>query len=68
MQVLAYALGVTKVAGLWSVLFPLTLLDDRSLWNLTNNRDVIVRGFHPLRREWLTAKSWDNYRGREAWA
>ncbi len=68
LQVLAYALGVTKVDGLWSVLFPLTLLDGRSLWNLTNNRDVIVRGFHPLRQEWLTAKSWDNYRGREVQA
>ena len=67
-QVIAYGLGVTKADTIWSVLFPLTLLDGRSLWNLTNNRDVIVRGFHPLRQEWVAAKSWDNYRRMEVQA
>jgi hypothetical protein len=60
LQVLAYALNISKVDSLWPVLFPLMLLDGRSLYNITQSRDVAVRGFHPLRQEWLEIRSWDN--------
>lgn len=62
LQVLAYALNITKLDGLWPVLFPLVLLDGRSLWNLTQHREIVFHGFHPLKQEWIEAKSWDNHR------
>ena len=68
LQVLAYALNMATLDSLWPILFPLALLDGRSLWNLTNSRDVTIRGFHPLQQEWLTAKSWDNHREVEVQA
>ena len=59
-QVIAYALNISKVDSLWPVLFPIMMLDGRSLYNITQNTDVAVRGFHPLRQEWLEVKSWNN--------
>lgn len=57
LQVIAYALNVTKVDSLWPVLIPLVLLDDRALYAVTQTRDATVRGFHPLRQEWIEAKA-----------
>lgn len=62
LQVLAFALNITKVDRLWPVLFPIVLLDGRSLWNLTQQRDIHIHGFHPLHQEWVEAKSWENHK------
>ena len=59
-QVIAYGLGITKADAIWVVLFPLVLLDDRSLWNLTRDKSVEISGYHPLKRRWITARSWSN--------
>ena len=59
-QVIAYGLGITKADAIWAVLFPLTLLDDRSLWNLTRDKNVQITGYHPLKQIRITARSWHN--------
>ena len=62
LQVLAYALNMTKVDSLWPVLLPLILLDDRALYAVTQSKDATARGFHPLRQEWVEAKAIETWR------
>jgi hypothetical protein len=59
-QVIAYALGLTKADGLWAVLLPSVLLDDRALWNLTRDKSIEINGYHPIKQSWVTARSWHN--------
>ena len=57
LQVVAYALNITSADSLWPVLFPLVLLDARSLYAVTQIRDAAASGYHPLRQEWVTVKA-----------
>lgn len=61
-QVVAYALNVTKVDSLWPILLPLTMLDGMALYAVTQSRDAAARGFHPLRQEWVEAKATGTWR------
>ncbi len=62
LQVIAYALNITSADSLWPVLLPLVLLDARSLYAVTQSRDAVVSGFHPLRQEWLSVKAEGTWR------
>ena len=64
-QIVAYALNVTKVDSLWPVLLPLVLLDDRALYAVTQSRDATARGFHPLLQEWIEATATGKWRDAE---
>ncbi len=57
LQVMVFATDTTKADSLWSILFPLALLNPHSIYTLTSSRDVAISGVHPLTGEYIETNS-----------